>query len=153
MNGRVGYSPSSYSSRLRSASLLVAGYTFVYGSYSKPTRTAAVYRGRRRSVEAEWRIQQIGSDARAQMWEEATRHREDRWRVIPKQGRRITEAITTVVVVCLGVRLAAWLVAPVGPLLLISGVVAVLIVGLLETVGEVCRATGKSSSQGPKTRC
>jgi hypothetical protein len=35
------------------------------------------YRGRRRSVEAEWRIQQIGSDARAQMWEEATRHRED----------------------------------------------------------------------------
>jgi hypothetical protein len=35
------------------------------------------YRGRKRSVEAEWRIQQIGSDARAQMWEEATRHRED----------------------------------------------------------------------------
>lgn len=35
------------------------------------------HRGRRRSVEAEWRIQQIGSDARAQMWEEATRHREN----------------------------------------------------------------------------
>jgi hypothetical protein len=34
-------------------------------------------RGRRRSVEAEWRIQQIGSDARAQMWEEATRHHEN----------------------------------------------------------------------------
>ena len=35
------------------------------------------YRGRRRSVEAEWRIQQIGSDARAQMWEEVTRNRKN----------------------------------------------------------------------------
>lgn len=34
-------------------------------------------RSRSRSVETEWRIQQIGSDARAQMWEEATRHREN----------------------------------------------------------------------------
>jgi len=33
-------------------------------------------RSRKRSVEAEWRIQQIGSDARAQMWE-ATRRRDD----------------------------------------------------------------------------
>ena len=35
------------------------------------------YRGRKRSVEAEWHIQQIGSDARAQMWEESSRHREN----------------------------------------------------------------------------
>jgi hypothetical protein len=35
------------------------------------------HRRRRRSVETEWRIQQIGSDARGQMWEEATRHREN----------------------------------------------------------------------------
>ncbi len=34
------------------------------------------HRGRRRSVETEWRIQQIGSDARAQMWE-ITRHCEN----------------------------------------------------------------------------
>lgn len=31
---------------------------------------------RRRSVEAEWRIHQIGGDARARMWDEVTRHHE-----------------------------------------------------------------------------
>ena len=44
--------------------------------------------------------------------------------MIPKQGRRITQAITTVVVVCLGVRLAAWLVAPILPALVVLCVVA-----------------------------
>lgn len=51
--------------------------------------------------------------------------------MIPKPARRISEAITTVVVVCLGVRLAAWLVAPVVPMLLTFGVVGVLVVGVL----------------------
>jgi len=48
--------------------------------------------------------------------------------VIPKPGRRITEAITTVVVVCLGVRLAAWLVAPILPFLVALCVVSAVLV-------------------------
>jgi|NGEPerStandDraft_6_1074524.scaffolds.fasta_scaffold15855_3 hypothetical protein len=31
----------------------------------------------RRALEAEWRIHQIAADAKAQMWDEVTRHRED----------------------------------------------------------------------------
>ncbi len=42
--------------------------------------TLEAQRGRdrrsRNSVEAEWRIHQIDSDARAQMWDEITHHRE-----------------------------------------------------------------------------
>ena len=44
--------------------------------------------------------------------------------MIPKQGHRISEAITTVVAVCLGVRLAAWLVEPILPALVTLCVVA-----------------------------
>ncbi len=54
--------------------LIAIGYEVVIEAFEAYENR---YRGRRRSVEAEWRIQQIGSDARAQMWEEATRHRED----------------------------------------------------------------------------
>jgi hypothetical protein len=61
--------------------LIVAILTLVVALYVMTIEAIEAYesryRGRRRSVEAEWRIQQIGSDARAQMWEEATRHRED----------------------------------------------------------------------------
>ncbi len=51
--------------------------------------------------------------------------------MIPKQGRRITEAITTMVVVCLAVRVAAWLIGPLLPMLIGVGVVYALALGLL----------------------
>jgi CHASE2 domain-containing sensor protein len=52
--------------------------------------------------------------------------------VIPKQGRRITEAITTVVVVCLSVRVAAWLIGPLLPILIGVGVVYAVALGFMK---------------------
>jgi hypothetical protein len=52
--------------------------------------------------------------------------------VIPKQGRRITDAITTVVVVCLGVRGAAWLIGPLSPILISVGVVYAVALGFVK---------------------
>jgi CHASE2 domain-containing sensor protein len=44
--------------------------------------------------------------------------------VIPKPARRLSEAITVVVVVSLGVRLAAWFIEPILPALVTLCVVA-----------------------------
>ena len=48
-----------------------------------------------------------------------------------KVGQRIARALTTILVVCLGVRLAAWLVAPLLPPILIGCVLVSIVMVVL----------------------